>query len=538
MSCQKCEELLLDYIEGTLTPEEKQEFRLHLENCQICQQALEQQRKILNMLEQEIDRMEIPHDFMEQVEERLYQQPPKRRRKSFGWRIVAVAVALGILLFSTDLTTGMMNGVLQWWQSISGTQQANGDQNDIVEPGEPLSLTAEDQNVRITFTWIEADEFQTDLYYIVEDLNYMEKYDLIFKGEGLNFTNGYMIWNGQGHAKGEPPILGYEQIDKEEPYFIHKGKLSLPPITPTSGNIELSITSLNRLSSEANPLDPQNPFAITERDAVTGNWKIEIPVTKKETREYQINQVVDIDSIPVTLETLKVGSTTTILNYSYQHENPNVSIFVEKLESEGESYYLNPFTSGGGGFTSLGGGSHRREARFESIAGQSIDELNIHFGSIVRSVDLEEQYPIDLEQPFPQTFEYLGFLFSIDQVEIGSTAAIVVNMPEHPDRIFDDVNFNFKTNLDGSNITLGHGYSDKQYYIEDKWGNRINSIEDLLAAPLVSPSSIKFVTTKVQLDLYDLYPAGTKQEIIPTHLIITGYQQTEFLDDIVTIQLK
>lgn len=127
MACQKVEELLVDYIEGALSSEEEQEVRDHIETCSSCQKELEQQQEILRLLDIEVEKVEVPHDLMMQVQEKIDQQPHKSRWKPFVLRFGIVAVVLSMLLFSTDLTTGMMSQIQQWWNSTMGNKHANGE---------------------------------------------------------------------------------------------------------------------------------------------------------------------------------------------------------------------------------------------------------------------------------------------------------------------------------------------------------------------------------------------------------------------------
>ncbi len=521
MSCQKYEVQLLDYIEGTLTSDEEKEFKRHLESCPNCQKDLKQQQELFLLLDQEIDNIEIPYDFMEQVQERVYQQPPMRRGKTFGWRIAAVVVALSILLFSTDLTTGMMNGLLQWWQNVEGNQLANGDHDKGEFQGEEVNITSVDQNIRITITQVAADEFGTDLYYEIEDLNQEGYYDIAFITDGLEISPAGLI------------LTEIHRIDEGQQPFVYRGKISLRPIDQLSANIIVTVKRMGKISREK-AVDGQSINYIMNSEEVIGDWDFDIPVTIKDIKSVAINQTIEVDDISVTIEEVKLGLTTTVLKYYYQEGNPNTFIIVEKLVSkEGQQYRHQQYHPGGRSFSSLGGGSHSYEAYFEPFH-KSINEFEVHFGLIKRVIDLEETYQIDLQQPFPQTFEYLGSTISIDQVKIGNPTILEVSVPESTDRPFDSLKLHFNTNLDESRTGRGYSYGSKEYYFLDKQGNYYTVVPDFfnIADYLYS---IKRIDTKYEIELKSDDPT---QEVIPTEIIITGYEHAKFLDDTIKIKIK
>lgn len=523
MTCLKYEDQLIDYIEGTLTSKEEEEFRQHLDNCLGCQRALEQQREILMLLDQEVNRIEIPYDFIEKVEERLNQQTPKHRRKAFGWRIAAVAVALCILLFSTDLTTGMMNGVLQWWQGISGNQLASGNGSEIY--GEEVNITAVDQDIRITITHVAADEFGTDVYYEIEDLNQERLFDL---GMHPRRPPSWIVLKEENH---QYEHSGYVFLSSPKPN-IFKGRVSYEAIHGEHTNVTLSINSLDLVrqvdENEGYPFSNHNHRIQSE--AVKGNWHFEIPIQKAQTKTYEVKQELDIAGNSVIIDAIKVTPQRTVLQYSYYDKDYSLIIGVEKLEVDGKSYYSSNYRSVGSWNSN---GDHWFDVGFEPILTENPEEIKIHFGTIKKRSQWTEEYPIDLEQPFPQSFEYQETTVSINKVEIGNPTIIEVSTEETQD--FDHLEIDFQIKNDEQRI-WNHLNTNNSGYALDELGNRYTN-EQIYSKGF--PRKVRFITTKYRFEL-SLNNGFNQQhyDVIPITMIISGYSQTEFLNDIVTIKLK
>lgn len=536
MSCQKYEDYLIDYIDGVLPNALEQELLNHLNHCTACQQVLEQQREIFQLLDQEIKRIEIPHDFMVQVEEKLYEQRPKRVWKPFRWRIVAVAVVLCILLFSTDLTTGMMNGLQHWWQSVTSQQVASGDRIF----GEEVNITAIDQDIRITITHVAADEFATVLYYEVEDLNQQGLYAFSpiidedtreYSFSPITIPNPESIWNSKKLGPEKSLIVFSEKQYSEEPHVL-KGWMTMHAIEQENDVIPIQINSLDQVH-----FDNENELVSRKRldqpQAVSGVWNLEIPIIKKETIEYKIDQAVEVDGVQVTIESLKVAPTTSLLEYSYQTRDPNLAISIERLEASGKSYWKNLKQSGNGAHYDLGNHMYYQIHRenYESLYYDDPKEVKIYFGTIYREIKTTDQeLPINMDEPFPQTFEFLGSTISIDEVEIGTTTRIDIHVEEALKREFDSLNIVFMTNL-GQIERSGRLFSN-QYYV-DRAGNRYDW-------GIYYRPDTRF-TARTMDDHYQFYLQSgyeNQQQVIPSALRIFSYDQTKFLDDTITIKLK
>lgn len=536
MSCQKYEDKLIDYIEGKLSSKAELELHDHLMNCAACQRELEQQQEMLNLLDHEINRIEIPHDLMERVEEKVYQRRQKRNWKPSGWQYAAVVVALCILLLSTNVAPSMMNGMLHWWQSITSSQMASGDR--II--GDEVNITAIDQDIRITITHVAADEFATVLYYEVEDLSKQGLYSLqsvdtdgLIKpgwNSRIQVPSPERYWSSKQLGPENNSIVIHEYEDLEEPYVV-KGWATMHPMEDESVTIPIQIRNLNKVSFEEDSPFIRKPH-IEELFAVSGEWDFEVPIIKRETKEYKIDQVIEVGGVEVSILSLKVAPTTSLLQYYYQDKNPHIEITIERLESGGKNYLPSRqhFSS------DSRSGDERQTARFhtdhyESIYYDDPSEVRIYFGTISRKIKSTEQiYPINIDEPFPQKFEYLGSTISIDKVDIGTTTRMYMSLEDNPNRMFDSLDFAFTTNM-GEYEQIGN-LSGSQYYV-DRAGNRYDW------GKYYRPDTP--FTTRTMDDNYQLYFSSSypnPQDVIPSALRIVQYDQTRFLDDTVIIKLN
>jgi len=65
LACQELVELITEYLEGTLVPNERVRFEQHLTTCAGCRAYLEQMRRMIRTLGA-ITEEEIPEDALEQ----------------------------------------------------------------------------------------------------------------------------------------------------------------------------------------------------------------------------------------------------------------------------------------------------------------------------------------------------------------------------------------------------------------------------------------------------------------------------------------
>ncbi len=122
MNCERFEALLTDYLEGTLTQEDKAAMDQHMEECAACAQSLADMRMLLQDLTSMDDSVQVPTEWSQswrqaiRTEERtnmLKQSETPRRKPWRSWVSAAAAVAV--------LAAGSM-AAREWIPATSRTQ--------------------------------------------------------------------------------------------------------------------------------------------------------------------------------------------------------------------------------------------------------------------------------------------------------------------------------------------------------------------------------------------------------------------------------
>ncbi|WLR54515.1 hypothetical protein LC048_19100 [Mesobacillus subterraneus] len=132
---------------------------------------------------------------------------------------------------------------------------------------------------------------------------------------------------------------------------------------------------------------------------------------------------------------------------------------------------------------------------------------------------------LDLNQSFPQTFEYAGSTISIDKVEVGQPTIVVISNHEVENRAFETLHLNVVGEDEYEPISMG---MDQEGVIVDK-----NGVQYDMKSPTFNYDKIEqprhFVTVEtLMLD-------GNK--VIPKRLDLYGYSSMKYLDDVVKISL-
>ncbi|MEE1070916.1 MAG: zf-HC2 domain-containing protein [Cellulosilyticum sp.] len=129
MKCSEYEVLISAYVDGMLSPQEKEQVVSHLENCTQCKASYE---VLLHMVDgcRQIKEIELPKDFHQNLMGKIQKEQTKKRcikwlptKKDDRWRYISAMVAtffLGIILFNeikhinlkTDTEMTQENGVI------------------------------------------------------------------------------------------------------------------------------------------------------------------------------------------------------------------------------------------------------------------------------------------------------------------------------------------------------------------------------------------------------------------------------------------
>ncbi|WP_077618069.1 DUF4179 domain-containing protein [Bacillus sinesaloumensis] len=522
----------IDYINRTLNRSDKIELEIHLHTCQICQIGLVAFQKTIAECIDVAEAIHVPADFLDPVLmslDELEEMNNRKKRKRIGISAGITSSIVAMLLIAY-LTNGFTFLYYSW---LDFRDQEDEQLLEFLKYGlgEELNLEQENNGVRVTIKSAIADDYQTLIYYEVENLRDEEKL-------GINSWVGAFIANeGEVLETRNYPInsLPVQPVETDEDIF--KGKISLLPIKDDNQTIKLNISKLQKIETDSSIESWLNPY---DDDAfVNGHWNFEIPVVKQPSKEYPLAAKAKVGGIPVEFEKLTLAPTATVLQYGIKpeldHNKFIHELVISEIKTEEKVVKVDPFA---GNFPLSNGSGDKMSFinNFDSLYFEDPDEIKIHFTSLSYYVNDSQIMEIDIDKGFPQTFDYLGSEISIDELHVGDkTTNIKVSTGEIENRPFDSFHFDF-LNKNTQNV-FSMGMMEQESVFVDQDGT-IYSSEDFdfyEHAVKRGRDTIRHVPTRFEIELQSQNP---DEKAVPNLIQIHGYQGTTYLDDVIQIQVK
>ncbi|MFC5731748.1 DUF4179 domain-containing protein [Cytobacillus gottheilii] len=514
---QGCQEFIphyLTYLNRAMERSEKIDFEIHLYHCQNCQEDLATFQEVTLMLA-DLPKKQMPaaiwRRIKESVEETEKQRQQKRKkRRRFGLITASVFTVLIALGFITGIFASTYYALSEGDPELRYYLQEN--------LGERLSLVAEDNGIKIKIKSVIADEYQTLVYYEIEDLEEENQYMMIYE-DGVTVENEYQSLNSMIYPRYFMPDMESD-LNKREKNVYH-GKLSLRPLVKDSATINLNIRSLHQVTEEGS-------INYEYTQAAKGEWEFELPLTKQPSTEYTLDGSAEIDGTEVTFNTLTYAPTSTVLQYTVEGD-PNMqrmyTYMIDHLEVDEtviqSDYYGSYYNS-----THNNNGSITTESLFDPLLGAEANEMSIHFGSVHLSVTDSLTIPLDTIQEYPYTFEYADSTISIDNVQSKDATEITLSNYETENRSFDSLQYNVATENDAEITSME---MDGEGVIVDKNGKEYDIHNPTIPyEELVHPRHIRTV------ERTKYYGNNVK----PTAIELYGYDSTKYLDDVVKVKIN
>ncbi|MEH7332328.1 sigma-70 family RNA polymerase sigma factor [Neobacillus drentensis] len=525
--CKEYHKDYIDYLERTLDRSKKIDLEIHIFHCQDCQEDLAAFQDVMLTMSNFYERLEdfhVPTDFMENIKARLaekekYRQHKNKKRKRIGIVLASVlAILIGIEVF-----TGYYTNVYHTWteedQELSAFLQQ--------DLGERLNLEAESDGVKIKIKSVIADDVQTLVFYEIEDTAEDNQY-VIEPQEGFSVENEHEIMNSETYPRYYPPDLKSDENNKEK--NVYRGKVGLLPLKSDNGTINFKITKLQKLNRDSS--DKNGLRANENIEYNTGVWNFEIPVTKKPSIEYALDKETEVEGITVRFDKLTIAPTATILQYAINNERPGKRIDVlnfDNLKVNNKKVKTDMY-----GSTYMDSQQDMNwttfQTHFDPLIGEKSKEVNVQFGSMSLSVEDPKTIELDVAKEYPQTFEYAGSTISIDKLELGQPAIIVISNHELKNRAYEGLNFNIVSedeNEPSSMEIISEGV------LVDKNGIEYDMNEIPFPYEEIEQPRHFITVQSIRLDGND---AGEK--VVPKRMEIYGYNTTKYLDDVVKISLE
>ena len=520
------QEKYIDYLSRTLDRPSKIDFEIHLHSCEICQSGLTVFQATIYSLIEEADAIEVPSHFFDDVKTRLIEiEGFKKRKKQKRTKIsIGIASSLVLLLLIGYVTNGFAYMYYSW---LDLRDQEDEQLLAYLKSGigEPLNLVQESNGIKVTIKSAIADDFQTLIYYEVENLENSEQY-------GINFWNGVFVEEEMNTFDQQAiPInhLPVQALESEGDVF--KGILSLLPVSSETKTIKLNLSKLQKMEKNAENFEWIDVYG--EGSFFPGEWNFEIPVKKKESFEHVVHKKFKVDGFPVEIEKLIIAPTITLLQYRFEPYSGDQYInelFFEGIQTKKKK--AKPF----GWSVPIQGGDRQYntyQSPFDSLYFEKPKEVSLLLSSLYYTKNDAYKVEIDINKPFPQTFEYQGSDISIDKVELGEPTKIEITAEMNEGRKFESLHFEVLGQNNNSAMSMGMTDSDGVFV--DLNGKIYNRDEYVQNAYMYVGDHPRYYQTKVLLEVYG---ESSTEESVPGWLQIHGYWGTTYLDDKVNIKLK
>ncbi|WP_163100171.1 sigma-70 family RNA polymerase sigma factor [Peribacillus alkalitolerans] len=525
--CKEFHKDYIDYLEGAMVRSKKIDLEVHIYHCQECQEDLATfQEVMLTMLNlsERIKELHVPSGFMDKVKDRLAEQDKQRQHKiKKRKRRGLVFVGVFAFLIGIAIVTGIFTNLYYTWTEDNQELRAFLQQN----LGERLNLEAESDGVKITIKSVVADDVQTLVFYEIEDIKENNQYVMEYH-DGVFVENEHEIMRYVANPRYYP--LDLKSDVNKEAKNVFQGKISLMPLEKDKGTIKLKIIKLQKLirdSSEQNSL-----VAYENRELKTGDWNFEIPVTKMPSKEYALDEVTEVEGIPVRFDKLIIAPTTTIMQYAINYKQSEKRIDVlnfDNLEVNNQKVKADMY---GNSFLDL----HHEinwtpfQAYFDPLFGEKPKEINVQFKSVQLTFDDPKTIQLDASQEYPQSFEYAGSTISIDKVEVGQPTHVAISNHEIKNRAFDSLQFQIVSEDESEPLSME---MNTEGVLLDK-----NGIEyDMNKSPFIY-EEIEQPRYLLTVQNIWLRSNNAGEKVIPKKLEIYGYNTTKYLDDVVKISLE
>jgi hypothetical protein len=461
---------------------------------------------------------------MENVKDRLAEQEKQRKQRNKKQiRRGLIFTSVFALLMGTGFFTGTFTNLYYTWTE-EDLELRSFLQHDL---GERLNLEAKSNGVKIKIKSAIADDVQTLVFYEIEDINKKNQY-MMNVDDGALVENVNQIMNINSYPRYYPPDL--ESAVNKEKKNVYHGKFRLPPLTGGKGTIKLKITRLLKLIHDSSR---QNGFSTPMKTEYKfGKWNFKIPVTKQPSIEYALKEKTKVEGIPVRFDKLTIAPTATILQYGINNEQSKKRIdalYFDNLEVNNKKVkadmYSNSFLDSQPDIN-----WYTFQMQFDPLFGEKPKEIKVRFKSASLSIEDPKTITLDASKNYPQTFEYAGSTISIDKVEVGQPAKVVISNHETKNREYEHLNFNIVNEGENEFISMDMNSEDK---LVDK-----NGIEYDMNKKPISYEKIEQPRYFFTVLSMELHSNNTGEKVIPKRLEIYGYNTTKYLDDVVKISLK
>jgi DNA-directed RNA polymerase specialized sigma24 family protein len=523
--CMEYHKDYIDYLDRTMDRAKKIDFEIHIYHCQACQEDLATFQDVMSTminLTERVKDLEVPSDFIANIKDRIAREENDRKHKNKKrLKRGLIFTSVFVLLMGIGYFTGAFTNLYYSWTE-EDQELRTFLKHDL---GERLNLEAKSNGVDIKIKGVIADDVHTLIFYEIDDTKHKNQY-WMNSDDGVLVENKYKLMMSNGtYINYYLPDLKSEKNNKKK-NVLH-GKISLPPLIKDNGTIKLRITKLQKLMRNSSN---ENSWEIYgDAKPKTGEWKFEIPVTKQPSIEYALDGKAKVEGVPVRFDKLTIAPTATILHIGMNNKHPEKRI--ENLDFE--SLKVNNQKVKADLYAGTTWNSQQNmdwdtfQVQFAPLFLVKPKVMELRFKSAILTINDPKTIELDASQEYPRTFKYAGSTISIDKVEIGQPAKVVISNHEIKNREYDTLHYNIVSESEMEPISMN---MNSEGVLVDKNGEKYENTTRY--EEIEQP---RYLTT---VESIEVLGNDSLEKVIPKKLEIQGYRTTKYFDDVVKITSK
>lgn len=513
-SCETTIRKLISYHEGLLSFSDYKEVNDLLTINEHCRNLLERLIEIIDEF-QRLERTLEPSQYFLEANKPLSEAEIKK--KKLRQRIFTITASIFLLVGIIISSIGLEELKHKWklWTS------------EQVAFGENVYISAIDQNIEITVTHVAADDTNTILYYEIRDINdefhynteaYQDMFEIIEKD----------IWDGHRQDFYSRPRTFTRVLDKDS---VSQGRIFLPAIKNPKENVTVRFYTVEQFKKG---IDLYGHYDPRDRKRVSGDWILEVPITKYEPVTVEIDETLEIMGKEVYLSHLELAPTATFLVYKIENKvgsiNGNHILSFSFIEADGQKYGPDFEVDLWNGREQLG--SWERLFPFQTMYFKQPKELDIVLDRMHSNYEYEQELLIDYEN-LPMEIPFLDTFIKVTAVEMGNPFILTIDEEVDANRSYDQFHLNFHG---GHQNISGYGMSSEGVWFDNQ-GNIYKNYDEVLELDFEIQNELRFVSTEQKIEIL-FHDKNWDESMLPEKFLINGYSKIHIVPDRVKVQLN
>lgn len=470
MDCKKTKDILLDYIDGTLSQEQIKKVEKHINVCQVCRPEYEKIQSMADYMKNNSQKINTSKKL--NLNPNITNRKPIRRVGQIG----LIAVALSLILVAGVFAKEIFN-FGRYWEKESRRELSAWE--ELIENGigQKLDQYAIDKDIRVKAEGVIADELNTMILLEIKDL----KGNTRFIPKSTKDRTNPLGLHGDIFKTYEniPPTINYHSLYTKNDNTV-KLIVKTEPLDRLEGEIQINIAKLVSMINK-------DKDSIVE---VEGNWELSLPVKKLESKTYDIEKTIDLAGNRVYIDRITLAATATNIEYRYETYNKDKRYFIDDINFEirvgDRSYGRSEISFSDKGHVEKFGIS-RGEYHAQSLYLEDPNNIDLIVSAYRYTTRGRKKYKIDWDK-LPQLIEYDNKRIRVENIEYGENSTeILIKEDPAKDREYIKSNIYLKVDevIEGEHDRIEYGFRqeykfygmDSEYETRDAKG-KVEDLED------------------------------------------------------------